>query len=51
MNISAANAGIGLGAILGGIGIERYGLGSIGIIAALIAALAIVVALLLMRRQ
>ncbi|MBU0522804.1 MAG: MFS transporter [Gammaproteobacteria bacterium] len=51
MNISAANAGIGLGAILGGIGIERYGLESIGVIAALIAALAIVVTLLLMRRQ
>lgn len=51
MNISAANAGIGLGAILGGVGIGHYGLDSIGIIAALIAALAVIVALLLKRRQ
>lgn len=51
MNISAANAGIGLGAILGGVGIDRFGLGSIGVLATLIAALAITVALLLMRRQ
>lgn len=50
MNISAANAGIGLGAILGGIGIGHYGLGSIGIIATLIAAMAVMVALLMMRR-
>lgn len=50
LNISAANAGIGLGAILGGIGIGHYGLGSIGIIATLIAAMAVVVALLMMRR-
>ena len=51
LNISAANAGIGLGAILGGVGIGHYGLGSIGIIATLIAALAVIVALLMMRRQ
>lgn len=51
LNISAANAGIGLGAILGGVGIGHFGLNSIGIIASLIAGLAIVVALLMMRRQ
>ena len=51
MNISAANAGIGLGAILGGIGIDHHGLSSVGIIATLITALAVIVALLLMRRQ
>jgi DHA1 family inner membrane transport protein len=51
LNISAANAGIGLGAILGGVGIGHFGLNSIGVIASLIAGLAIVVALLMMRRQ
>lgn len=51
MNISAANAGIGLGAILGGLGIRQFGLESLGVISAGIAAVAIVVALLLMRRQ
>ncbi|WP_249675512.1 MFS transporter [Pseudomonas abieticivorans] len=51
MNISAANAGIGLGAIIGGIGIGHFGIASIGVIATLIAALAVIVALLLMRRQ
>ncbi len=50
MNISAANAGIGLGAIVGGVGIGHYGIGSIGLVATLIAALAVVVALLMMRR-
>jgi len=50
MNISAANAGIGLGAILGGLGIRHFGLESLGMISAGIAGLAIVVALLLMRR-
>ncbi|AMB86314.1 MFS transporter [Pseudomonas agarici] len=51
MNVSAANAGIGLGATLGGIGISHYGLGSIGVIATLIAALAVAVALMMMRRR
>jgi predicted MFS family arabinose efflux permease len=51
LNISAANAGIGLGAILGGIGIGHFGLDSIGIIATAIAALAVLVALLMMRRR
>jgi predicted MFS family arabinose efflux permease len=51
MNISAANAGIGLGAIFGGLGIGHLGLGSLGWIATGIAALAIVVALLMMRKR
>lgn len=50
MNISAANAGIGLGAIVGGVGIGHYGLGSIGVIATLIALLAVGVAAILMHR-
>lgn len=49
MNISAANAGIGLGAIAGGVGIHRYGLDSLGLIATFIAALAVVVAVLMAR--
>lgn len=51
MNISAANAGIGLGAIVGGLGIGRYGLDSIGLVATLIAALAVLVAVMMMRRR
>ena len=51
LNISAANAGIGLGAIVGGLGIEHYGLQSLGMISAGIAATAIGLALLLMRRS
>lgn len=51
MNISAANAGIGLGAIVGGLGVRHFGLESLGVISAVIAALAILIALLLMRRQ
>lgn len=51
MNVSAANAGIGLGAIVGGLGIRHFGLESLGVISAVIAALAIFVALLLMRRH
>lgn len=51
MNISAANAGIGLGAIVGGLGIGQFGLGALGWLATAIAALAIVVAVLMMRSQ
>lgn len=50
MNISAANAGIGLGAILGGLSIRHFGLESLGMISSGIAGVAIVIALLLMRR-
>lgn len=48
MNISAANAGIGLGAIFGGLGIKHFGLDSIGFIATAIAALAVIFALLML---
>jgi predicted MFS family arabinose efflux permease len=50
MNVSAANAGTGLGAIFGGLGIRNLGLESPGVIATLIAAVAVVMALLMMRR-
>jgi predicted MFS family arabinose efflux permease len=49
MNISAANAGTGLGAIFGGLGIEHVGLGALGYLAAGIAVLGIVVAWLMRR--
>ncbi|WP_285424694.1 MFS transporter [Pseudomonas sp. efr-133-TYG-103a] len=51
LNISAANAGIGLGAILGGLGIGQFGLGALGWIATVIAAMAVVIALLMMRKR
>lgn len=51
MNISAANTGIGLGTIFGGLGIRHFGLASLGIIATGIAALGVVIALLMLRRQ
>jgi DHA1 family inner membrane transport protein len=51
MNISAANAGIGLGAIIGGLGIRHYGLASLGIFSTAIAALAVVLALVMCRLQ
>ncbi|WAH60863.1 MFS transporter [Pseudomonas silvicola] len=51
LNISAANAGIGLGAIVGGVGIRDYGVGSVGVIATALAAVAVVIALLMMRRK
>jgi len=44
LNVSAANAGIGAGAMLGGWAIAQWGLGSVGYIAgavALLAALAV----------
>ncbi|MDH0300964.1 MULTISPECIES: MFS transporter [unclassified Pseudomonas] len=47
LNVSAANAGIGLGAIIGGYSIEQAGLASIGYIAAAIALAAAVICLLL----
>ncbi|ARU88465.1 MFS transporter [Pseudomonas sp. M30-35] len=49
LNISAANAGIGFGAIIGGFGISQFGLQSLGVIATIIAALGVVVALVMMR--
>ncbi|MCA8297086.1 MFS transporter [Burkholderia sp. AU30198] len=41
LNVSAANAGTGLGAMIGGLAISRWGLGSIGYIAAGIALVAV----------
>ncbi|PHM39964.1 Chloramphenicol resistance protein [Xenorhabdus mauleonii] len=41
LNVSAANAGTGLGAIIGGVAISQWGLGSIGYVATGIAAVAI----------
>ena len=44
LNVSAANAGIGAGAMLGGFAIAQWGLGSVGYVAgavALLAALAV----------
>ncbi len=49
MNISAANAGIGLGAILGGLGINAYGLNSLTIISTAMSIIAIVMAIFMMR--
>ncbi|KAA9003812.1 MFS transporter [Stenotrophomonas cyclobalanopsidis] len=49
LNVSAANAGIGLGALLGGGAIERFGLASLGVVAAGVAVLAIAAGLLLGR--
>ena len=40
MNVSAANVGTGLGAIFGGLGIQHYGLESLGVMAAGIAVVA-----------
>jgi MFS transporter, DHA1 family, inner membrane transport protein len=50
LNISAANAGIGLGAIFGGVGIRQFGLDSLGLLATGVAALALIVALLMIKR-
>lgn len=50
LNISAANAGIGLGAILGGLGIRQFGLDSLGLLATGMAVLALIVALLMIKR-
>ncbi|HCE8344068.1 TPA: MFS transporter [Pseudomonas aeruginosa] len=44
LNVSAANAGTGLGAIIGGLVIPQWGLGSIGYVAAGIAAIALLMA-------
>lgn len=40
LNVSAANAGIGAGAMLGGLAIAKWGLGSVGYVAAAVALLA-----------
>ncbi|MFF5865380.1 MFS transporter [Pseudomonas sp. NPDC012596] len=50
LNVSAANGGIGLGAMIGGVTIQQLGLAALGWVGALIAALAVGLALLLMAR-
>lgn len=49
MNISAANAGIGIGAMLGGLGLNQYGLNSLTIISTVTAVIAIALALFMKR--
>ncbi|GGF76667.1 MFS transporter [Azorhizobium oxalatiphilum] len=49
LNVSMANAGIGLGAMLGGAAITGLGIGSIGYLAAAVAVLAILAAALMAR--
>jgi len=44
LNVSAADAGIGLGSIIGGLTIEHLGLGAVGYVAAVVALLSIAVA-------
>jgi len=44
INVSAANGGIALGALIGGAGISRWGAGNIGYVAAAIAVLAVLAA-------
>jgi len=46
LNVSAANAGIGLGSVIGGLTIEQLGLSAVGFVAAAIALLAIVTAMI-----
>lgn len=43
INVSAANAGIALGAVIGGVGISSWGAGNIGYLSAAIALLAVVI--------
>lgn len=51
LNVSAANAGTGLGAIIGGVVIPHWGLGSIGYIGTGIAALAALLAIVVSRMR
>jgi MFS transporter, DHA1 family, inner membrane transport protein len=51
LNVSAANAGIGLGAMIGGLAIPHWGLGNIGYLATAIAALALMTAPLIARMK
>jgi DHA1 family inner membrane transport protein len=51
MNVSAANAGIGLGAIVGGVTIPLWGTASVGYVAAGIALLAVATVPMIARLQ
>ncbi|MFP3740771.1 MFS transporter, partial [Burkholderia sp. SIMBA_019] len=49
LNVSMANAGIGLGAIIGGLTINKLGVADIGYVAAAIAVVAVLVVPLIAR--
>lgn len=51
LNVSAANAGIGLGAVVGGLAIPQWGAGSVGYVAAVIALVAVGAAALIGRTR
>ena len=51
LNVSMANAGIGLGAIIGGVVIEQWGVAFVGYIAAAIAVLALLMILFITRSR
>ncbi|KFE52350.1 MFS transporter [Pseudomonas syringae] len=51
LNVSAANAGIGLGSVIGGMTIEHLGLHDVGYVAAAIAVLAVITAVLTLRMK
>lgn len=51
LNVSAANAGIGLGSVIGGMTIEHLGLHDVGYVAAAIAVLAVITAVLTKRMK
>lgn len=49
INVSAANGGIALGAVIGGVGISAWGAGNVGYVAAALAAAAVLVVPLVAR--
>jgi len=51
LNVSAANAGIALGSVIGGVTIEQWGLTAVGYVAALIVLLAIPMAIVISRHK
>jgi len=50
INVAAANAGIGLGAIFGGLTIDHLGLQNVGIVSSMLSAAGILIAILMMVR-
>ncbi|MCI8209430.1 MFS transporter [Pseudomonas sp. S25] len=51
LNVSAANAGIGLGSVIGGLAIDQLGLSYVGYVAAFVSLLAIATALIAMQMK
>jgi DHA1 family inner membrane transport protein len=51
LNVSAANAGIGLGSVIGGLTIDHLGLVNVGYVAAFIAVLAIAIAIVALKMK